>query len=214
MHIIQQKLLKLAENHDLGNMSYRKIGGLIDEESAQKIKHHLEQLGKKGLIKLNMKSGIIEKIKKGAEKGSKLLSIPILGSADCGPETKFADEYVQGHIRVSSSLVTYRKGMFAIQADGFSMNKAEIGSLKKNIEPGDYVVVDGTRQNPKNGDYVLSIIDGLANIKRFYLDKENRQIVLMSESTKNYPPIHIGEDDLDHYLVNGEVVDVIKKPKI
>lgn len=48
MHIIQKKLLKLAENHDLGSMSYRKIGGLIDEESAQKIKHHLEQLNKIG----------------------------------------------------------------------------------------------------------------------------------------------------------------------
>ncbi|KKQ45975.1 MAG: hypothetical protein US63_C0008G0013 [Candidatus Moranbacteria bacterium GW2011_GWC2_37_8] len=215
MNTTQEKLLKLAEIRDLGKLSYWEIARLIGVKNAQTVKHHLEQLDKKGLIKLNKKEGIVELIKRGLSKGAGIISIPILGSADCGPAMKLAeDEYVQGHIRVSSTLVSYREGMFAIQTDGYSMNNARIGKLKKSVEPGDYVIVDGTKKIPENGDYVLSIIDGLANIKKFYLDEDNQQIVLASESTKNYPPIHIGMDEIDTYVVSGQVIDVIKKPKI
>ena len=52
---------------------------------------------------------------------------------------------------------------------------------------------------------------GMANIKKFFLDRENRQVVLMSESTKDFPPIYIHEDD--EFMVNGKVVQVIKKPR-
>ena len=60
---------------------------------------------------------------------------------------------------------------------------------------------------------VLSVISGLANIKRLTEDKANKQIVLQSESSQFFPPIHIHEDDLDEYLVNGKVIEVIKQPK-
>ncbi len=63
----------------------------------------------------------------------------------------------------------------------------------------------------RNGDIVLSIIDGMANIKRFFLDKANNQVVLVSDSTKEFPPIYIHEDD--DFMINGKVVQVIKKPK-
>ncbi|HZT34945.1 MAG TPA: hypothetical protein VFA15_03425, partial [Nitrososphaera sp.] len=59
---------------------------------------------------------------------------------------------------------------------------------------------------------VLSVIDKMANIKRYHFDKENNQIVLMSESTQSFPPIHIHPDD--DYSINGKVIKVIKKPKI
>ncbi len=68
-----------------------------------------------------------------------------------------------------------------------------------------------TDKNVKNGDIVLSIIDGMANIKKFFLDKEHGQAILMSESTKEFPPIYIHEDD--DFMINGKVVQVIKTPK-
>ena len=64
-----------------------------------------------------------------------------------------------------------RKDSSAIQADGFSMNQAKIGKSKRNIEPGDYAIVDGDVKAPEDGQYVLSVIDGLANIKKFHLDR-------------------------------------------
>jgi len=52
-------------------------------------------------------------------------------------------------------------------------------------------------------------IEDKANIKKFIIDRENKRIVLKSESTQNYLPIFIHEDD--QYQISGRVVDVIKK---
>ena len=145
---------------------------------------------------------------------SGLVAIPVYGAADCGSPTKLADNYIQGHIRVSSTLVPYKKGLFAVVADGHSMNKAKVGRSKRNIEPGDYVIVDGDVKTPENGTYVLSVIDGLANIKKFHLDEESKQVVLASESTKDYPPIYISEEEIDTYVLSGKVIEVIKKLKM
>ncbi|MCX6713094.1 MAG: hypothetical protein NTY66_02725 [Candidatus Vogelbacteria bacterium] len=43
-HIIQKKLLALANEMNLGVMSLRKIGALVGAKSAQVVKHHLQQL--------------------------------------------------------------------------------------------------------------------------------------------------------------------------
>ena len=48
MHQIQQQLLQLAAKKNLGSMSLREIGALINVPAPQKVKHHLEQLEKKG----------------------------------------------------------------------------------------------------------------------------------------------------------------------
>lgn len=212
MHILQEKLLNLSKTHDLGKMSFRKIGKLIGEDSAQKIKHHLLQLEKKGFISMNKESGLIKKIESGKIKNSGLVALPILGCADCGEATQFAEEQVRGYLKVSSKLLPRKKDLFAIEAIGFSMNKANING--KSLDDGDYAIVDGSCKAPINEDYVLSVIEGVANIKKYIEDKENGQIVLMSESTKDYPNIFIHPDEATDYLVNGKVIDVIKKPKL
>lgn len=213
MHEKQEKLLALAKKRDLGKMSYRDIGDLVGIRNAQTVKHHLSQLQKKGLIKMDKGEGVIERIRQGVSLMSGLVAIPVYGAADCGGATKLAENYIQSYIRVSSALVPYKKGLFAVQADGFSMNKAKIGKSKRSIDPGDYVIVDGDVKVPEKGEYVLSVIDGLANIKKFYLDEEHRQVMLVSESTKDYPPIVIDESEIDHYVLSGKVVEVIKNIK-
>ncbi|MEI8103809.1 MAG: S24 family peptidase [Candidatus Moraniibacteriota bacterium] len=213
MHKNQEKLLKLSKTHDLGRMSYREIASLLGEKNAQTAKYHLLQLQMKGLIKMSKGENIIERVKQGVAQMSGLVAIPVYGAADCGGPTKFAENYIQSFIRVSSTLVPYKKGLFAVQADGFSMNNARIGKSKRNIDPGDYVIVDGDVKVPEKGEYVLSVIDGLANIKKFYLDEENRQVMLVSESTMDYPPIVIDESEIDQYVVSGKVVEVIKNVK-
>jgi SOS-response transcriptional repressor LexA len=52
----------------------------------------------------------------------------------------------------------------------------------------------------------------MANIKKYIFDEENNQIVLVSQSSKDIPPIYIHEDD--SFMVNGKVIQVIKKPKM
>lgn len=213
MHENQEKILELSKTRDLGSMSYWDIARLIGEKHAQTAKHHLLQLQKKGLIKLDKEGGVVERIRQGVSQKSGLLTIPVYGTADCGDATKFAENYVQKNIRVSGALVQYKKGLFAVQADGYSMNRAKIGKSKRSIDPGDYVIVDGDVKTPENGEYVLSVIDGLANIKKFYLDQEHQQVMLVSESTKDYPPIVIGESEIGQYVLSGKVVEVIKNVK-
>lgn len=90
------------------------------------------------------------------------------------------------------------------------MNRTEVHG--RNIDDGDFLVINSRDTQPRDGDIVLSVIDGMANIKKFYKDTANKQIVLMSESTQDFPPICI--DEHDDYFINGKVVQVIKKPKV
>ncbi len=218
MHTIQEKLLQLAEEKNLSAYSLREIGKFIGESSPQKIKHHMGQLEKRGLLRIDKLKGIVKSTRKEWSTSSKrktgeLLMIPIIGYASAGPATAIAEGNIDGFLRISESLVRPRPTshvLFAIRVKGPSMNRATIN--KKRIEDGDYIIIDTTDRSPKNGDIVLSIIDGLANIKRFYRDEENKQIILISDSTQDFPPIYIHEND--NYMINGKVVQVIKKPKI
>lgn len=207
MHQIQEKLLKLAENRNLGKLTYREIGRLIDESHPYKVQYHLEQLEQQGLITSNSEGTSVRKT--GRDFG--MLSIPILGAADCGPETIFADESIEGYLRISPKLVSKKKGLFALRAVGNSMNKANIKG--NSLEDGDYALIDSGDKDPKNNDYVVSIIDGLCNIKKFIKDTAHEQIILVSESTKDFPPIYIHPDERN-YFVSGKVIQVIKKPKL
>jgi len=208
MHLIQKKILELSTTRNLGNLKLREIGKLVNEPHPQKIKHHLLQLEKRGFLRVNKDKQLIENINETPNQ-SRLRSIPIVGAANCGEALMFANECVEGYLKVSKKIIAKDSDkLFAIKAIGNSMNRANING--QSIEDGDYVLVDGNQHNPQDQHYVLSIIDGMANIKR--LKKNGDQIILSSESSQNYPPIIIHQDDLDSYMINGEVVQVIKKP--
>lgn len=216
MHEIQRKILNLVQEKNLGQYTLREIGELVGEkDTPQKIKHHLNQLEKKGLLRIDKKNRLIEKTIgkdiKGFLKSAQLFVIPILGSANAGPATFLAEENIEGFLRVSSTLLGRKNSnnLFALRVDGPSMNRAEIDG--KKIEDGDYIIIDENDKNIKDGEIVLSVIENSANIKKFYRDKQNNQIVLLSESTQNFSPIYIHEKD--DYMVNGKVIQVIKKPR-
>lgn len=210
LHPLQLKLLNSSDNINLEKMSLRQIGKLINEKHPQKISHHLDQLQKKGFIRIDRVSGKIIKVKRGKIVNSDLVNIPILGNANCGEALSFADEYPDGFLKISKRFISRRKNIFAIKAKGNSMNRASIKGY--NIEDGDYIIVDGENRDPKNDDYILSIIDETANVKKFLVDRKKNQIALLSESTEDYPPIFIHPDD--KFMINGVVKYIIKKPKV
>lgn len=209
MHKIQLKLVELSARKNISGMSLRSIGREVGVENAATIKYHLEQLKNKGLIKkqpTNNVSSLREKILRSQDS---LVNIPILGSANCGVAMLMAEEMLEGYLKISSKLLpgSNHDNLFAVKAEGDSMNLANIKGHQ--IEEGDYLIIDTNNINPRDGDYVLSVIDGCANIKKMIRDKNNR-IVLVSESTRNYPPIYIHPND--SYLINGAVISVIKNP--
>ncbi len=207
MHKTQEQILKISLKHDLSKLSLREIGKLIGQENQpQKIKHHLNQLEKNGLLSLARL-----KTKAGPIRNSSLVAVPILGSANCGPATIYADQNVEGYLRISGRLLSRKRDIFAIQASGYSMNKANVNG--ESIHDGDYVVVDPTPRTLKNGDYVLAVIDNTATIKRYFRDSDNQRIILLAESSANFSPIFIHFQEAANFIVNGKIIQVIKKPK-
>ncbi|HMF73604.1 MAG TPA: S24 family peptidase [Flavitalea sp.] len=208
MHVIQEKLLKLIDEKNIGALTLRAIGKLVgNEQQPQKIKHHLSELEKKGFILVDRKNEKISRVNARPHSKDLFFSIPVLGSANCGPATLYADENIEGYLKISKKIVPWQKGIFALKAQGYSLNRAMING--KNIEPGDFVIIDSQQTAPRDGEYVLFVIDQMANIKKFRLDRANQRIVLLSESSQPAHPIFIHQDD--DFRINGKVIDVIKK---
>jgi repressor LexA len=209
MHPIQKRLLAFIDGQNLKKGGLRQLGRLAGGLHPFTVSYHLKKMEESGLIRINKQTGDIKKIKNGTSEKSDFSVIPILGSANCGEAKNFADEHVEGYLKVSKNIYKVGDGRFAVRATGNSMNKAKIN--RYGIEDGDYVVVNCNKRNPVSGDYVLAIIDGCANIKRFYFDKDRNIIALVSESTEKHPEIFI--NDKDRFMINGKVEYVIKKPQ-
>jgi repressor LexA len=205
-------LLTLAKSQNLGALSLRHIASLIGAEGRpQVVKYHLRKLEEAGLIQLNLEAGVIKPVTQGTLRGVRgfFYSLPIVGSANCGPATVFADERIEGYLKVSSKMLPKKKdGLYVLVADGPSMNRAIVHG-EDTIEHNDYVVVDSASCSPKNRDIVVAVIDGMATIKRYTEDRERNRIILESESTENYAPIYVHESD--DFAISGTVVGVIKR---
>jgi len=220
IHPIQEKLLELSRKENLAQLTLREMGKKIGlpNESPQKIKHHLLQLQKKGFLAIDRIKGVMDRTSatpswaKGLlNKAARLFSVPIIGTANCGPATIFAEQNFQGFLRVSSKLIgkSHPDGLYAIKAEGSSMNRAEIKG--KRLEDGDFAIIDSKDKDINDRDIILVIIDNTATIKRLIKDSKNEQIVLRADSSFDYEPIHLHSDD--DFIINGKIIDVIKRPK-
>jgi SOS-response transcriptional repressor LexA len=205
IHEIQRKLLELNKERDLKNMKLQDVADLVGVKHRQQVKYHMQ------------KAGILEDPKNTSRKkrqlqSDKIASLPIMGTANCGDATLIAEDVVEGYLPISKKLLPSGhnvNNLFVVRAMGESMNQASVND--KTIDDGDYVVIDEVDKDASDGDYVLSIINGMANIKRFTKDPESDEYILLeSESDKVFPLIYIHKNDIDDYLVNGKVIDVIK----
>ncbi len=210
MHPIQQKIIALLKDQGSIPLKYREIGRRIGEKYPQTTKYHIEiLLDKKLIIEQN---GFL-KLNKATSENGDFVSLPFYGLASCGSATVPAEDQAEGFLKVSKNI--FPKGSVAdyylVRATGNSMNRAKVGPQKVEINDGDLVVVDHTNREPKGGEYVLSVVDGCANIKNFDFDQGREWIILSSESSDEYSPIVIQYGD--NYHIMGNVVDVIKMSK-
>lgn len=136
------------------------------------------------------------------------IQVPVFGASSAGAATMFADQYIEGYMRVSKRLVK-DKNVFAVQISGTSMNKAKVNG--KTIQNGDFILVDAEEKQYHNGDRVLVVIDGLATVKT-YRSLDGKTIALLPESTdKTHKPIFLTPED--NFVINGKVIDVLKMSK-
>ena len=195
-------------------MRLSELKSLTGAKHLQQVKHHRNMLIRKGLIPGPERSRRATSQSKILGANSALINIPILGSVNAGVASLYAEGRIEDHLRVSSEKlpIKYKPTLYALRAIGDSMNKASIGPDGLNVEEGDYIVADGETYSPQSGDYVVSLVNGMANIKKLVIDEKNQQILLVSESRKNYPPIILGMGDQIDYLAQSQVLHVVKIP--
>jgi len=162
---------------------------------------YLNVLEEKGFIKRSSKSKGIE-LKNYAN--NSFIDVPVLGMANAGSPTFFAEQNIEGYLKVSKALLR-NKEVFAVRVFGDSMNLSKING--KKIKEDDLILVDHKVKDFKNGDKVLTVIDGLATVKLFKKMSE-KMIGLFPESTnKRHQPIFL--TPADDFIINGRVIDVL-----
>ncbi|MDA2921778.1 transcriptional repressor LexA [Patescibacteria group bacterium AH-259-L07] len=162
---------------------------------------YLNALEEKGFIKRSSRDKGIEVIDH-AKKN--FITVPVLGMANAGRPTFFAEQNVEGYLKISKKLIK-SKDIFAISVSGDSMNLSKIHG--KKIRENDFILVDPRVKNFNNGDKVLTVIDGLATVKVFK-KIDNQMIGLFPESTnKKHQPIYLTPSD--DFIINGKVIDVL-----
>jgi len=211
MNDIQTKVLEVAETKDLGSITYYRLSKMLGIDHPYRVKYAIDKLIEKGLLTVKQ-DGSIAKVISGGLEG--LIKIPYYGEVNCGDATALAEDRIQSYLEISPSVIGAAdvSNLFALKASGNSMNKADIGG--RSVDNGDYVIAR-KKDNycPKDGDHVISIIGGAANLKKFRKDTKNRQIILESESTEDLPPIVISEQDINNlsaYSIAAKAVAVVK----
>lgn len=216
MNAIQKQILDLASTIDLSEHTYYGLAKMLQINHPYKVQFAIEQLLKKGKLVRDPATGSILKPKNDQVLDG-MINIPYYGLVNCGEAMTFAQDRIEGYLKITLSTISLSSfdNLFALKASGNSMNDAAIGGSA--VDDGDYVIAR-KKDNycPKNGDYVISIIGGAANLKKYYRDIRNRQIILESESTEDLPPIVISEQDIDslsEYSIAAEAVAVVKMPR-
>lgn len=207
MHTLQKQILNLARRNQLNGKNLKELGDAIGENHLQKVKHHLSALVNNNLLRMD-KGGNYQLVETLDAKQNKFINIPVYGSANCGVATLYATDHIEGRIKVSKLVLNLKsyKHLIALKAVGESMNRASIDG--ESISHGDYLIIDTANKVPKDGDYVVSVIDNMANIKKFLLDEGRGQVRLISESSRKIPPIIATE--VDDFMISGIVIKVIK----
>jgi repressor LexA len=183
----------------------REIGKHFQIASTFGVKRHLEALVKKGYINIesNASRGI-SFIKKNSDEfvdrsyfnDNLFLKIPIVGRVAAGLPIN-AIENMEGSLVIDPSFLKKAEDAFALRVKGDSM-------INAGINEGDLVVVS-PKEQARNGDIVVAMLNDEATVKRFEL-KDNG-IKLIAENNA-YAPIEIKDED-DFKLI-GKVKGVVR----
>ena len=125
---------------------------------------------------------------------TELTSVALLGSVSCGVPT-LEEEYAEEFVSLPVSM--FGKGtFFMLRASGESM-------IDAGISTGDLVLVR-KQSEAKDGDIVVALVENENTLKRYFVDKENKQIRLHPEN-KNMKDIIVPD-----CKIQGVAVKVIK----
>lgn len=213
MEEMQTKILALVDSGQINNMTYGDMAKKLDLKYRSQPRHYIEKMIADGVL---VRSPEGKLARQPSADNRSLITLPVMGTANCGQPTIYANNAVEGVIHISPAVMGKQRvkpGMFAVKASGNSMNAASINGSP--LSDGDYAVISPMQwQEAAEGDYILSVIDGMGNIKRLRLDPANSRIILKSESNEYFEDIILQAEDLYLYQIAGKVVAVVKGDKV
>ena len=177
----------------------RELGKHLGIKSLRGVTTHLDAIAKKGFLKRESRARSI-RLSDVMAPFEHAFRVPIVGNIRAGTPV-LADEQVQGHLVVDSSLVGATPSAdsphFALKVQGESM-------INAGILDGDFVIVR-QQQTAEPRDIVVALIEDEATVKRFM--KEGNQIRLQPEHPTMEPILVSPETP---FSILGKVVAVFR----
>jgi DNA polymerase V len=115
--------------------------------------------------------------------GDTPILIPLLATRVCAGFPSPADDHVEDPIDPATLIVANPAATFLWRVSGESM-------VRSGIHDGDYVVVDRSLE-PKAGDVVVAVIDGLPSVKRVVRLRRGR--LALDFDSPDMPPLMLDE---------------------
>ncbi len=101
-------------------------------------------------------------------------SVPLVGSISCGLPL-LEEEHIEEYVTLPTSI--FGKGdFFLLRTNGESM-------IEAGIDDGDLVLVR-KQQNAFEGQIVVALVENENTLKRYFVDRENQQVILHPENKK------------------------------
>ncbi len=195
----ESKALRFLRNalvHDGYSPSVRDLAKTMGYRSPRSAFLLINALIEKGLLKRRPDGGLqLRKDFAVQEDHARTVGVPLVGTVPCGAPL-LAEENIEAHIPVSTSLAKPGSKYFILRAKGDSMDLA-------GVEDGDLLLVRQQSQ-AENGEKVVALIDDEATVKE--LHREKSVVVLKPRSSnKGHQPIVLSEN----FLIQGVVVATI-----
>lgn len=139
--------------------------------SAMSVVRYLREMDERGMLVYS--DGNI-RTNKMSKTSAAAVNVPLVGSISCG-RPLLAEEAIEAYYRLPVELLGSGE-FFFLRANGDSMVEA-------GINDNDLILVRKT-EKAEEGDIVVALVDGENTLKRFFLDKKSKKIILHPENKK------------------------------
>jgi len=174
--------------------SIREIGENFDLSSPATIHAHLENLKKKGFLKMSHNEARSIELIPTITNWVQAIELPLVGLITAGEPIEAIEEHET--IAVPSDLVTDSANSYVLKVRGESM-------IEEGILSGDYVIIE-RNPSPRNGDVVVALLNNAyATLKKFYRETSRIRLQPANSAMK---PIYCKDP-----LIQGVVRGVIRK---
>lgn len=174
--------------------SYREIGEQFKLASPATIHAHIQNLSKKGLLKISHNEARSIELVENEVNWAEAVEIPLVGLITAGKPIEAVEE--KEKIAIPTDFISDPANSFVLKVRGESM-------IEDGILDGDLVIVE-RNNSPQDGDIVVALLDNAyATLKKFYREAKR---IRLQPANSTMKPIYVADP-----LIQGVVKCIIRK---